>query len=110
MNENAVLISGYAKLPGNITAEAVYDTLVLAVLFDRRTGVVIEAEASVVTELSKRFISSLLVGYNLNDGSDGLIRLFETHYLGGAKKALETAIRMVCIRYQDYRAAQQTAD
>lgn len=107
VNENAVLITGYAKLPSNITAEIVYDTLVLAVLFDKRTGIVIDAEASMVTALSRNFVSALLTGYNLSEGPDGLIHLFDTHYLGGAKKALETAIRMVCNRYQDYRATQQ---
>ncbi len=109
VDDNTVLISGYAKLPNNITAEVVYDTLVLAILFDKRTGIVIEAEVSMVTELSKHFIKELLTGYNLNDGPDGLIRLFDLHYLGNAKKALETAVRMVCTKYQDYKATQQNA-
>jgi len=102
-DRNAVLISGYAKLPSSITAESVYNILAVAVLFDSRTGTILEAEASMVTDLAKNFVAELLVGYNLQDGPDELIGLFEEHYHGNAKKALETAIRMVFARYQEYK-------
>lgn len=99
---NAVLLSGYAKLPTNITAEVVYNTLVIAVLVDKRSGIIIDAEASMVTELSKRFVAELLKGYNLNDGPDGLIALFEDNYMGNTKRALETAIRTIFVKYKEY--------
>ncbi len=103
---NTILLSGYAKLPSSTTAEAVYDILVLAVLFDNRTGTIVEAEASMVTDLAKRFIENLIVGYNLNDGPEGLIELFDAYYHGNAKKALETAIRGVFNKYRDYVAEE----
>ena len=106
-DRNAILLSGYAKPPANITAEAVYSTLVVAVLVDRRSGIILEAEASVVTELSKTFISDLLVGYNLNDGPEPLISLFEEFYFGSTKRALETALRMIFQRFQEYQATQE---
>jgi hypothetical protein len=101
---NTILLSGYAKLPSNITAEAVFGVLAIAVLFDKRSGIIIDAEASMVTELSKRFVSDLMKGYNLNDGPDGLIEQFEECYLGNSKKALETAIRSIFVKYEEYRA------
>ena len=103
---NTVLLSGYAKLPTSTTVEAVYDILVVAVLFDKRTGVIVEAEASMVTDLTKRYISRLLVGYNLNDGPDDLMEIFENYYYGNAKRALETALRSVFLKYKDYVAEQ----
>ncbi len=99
---HTVLISGYAKLPSSTTAEAIYNLVVVAVVFDERSGVIIDAEASMVTEIAKHFVSDLLVGYNLNDGPDALIADFESHYHGNAKKALETAIRAVFAHYQEY--------
>lgn len=105
-DSNAVLLSGYAKLPTNITAEVIYNTLVVAVLVDKRSGVIIDAEVSMVTELSKRFVAELLRGYNLNDGPEGLIMLFEDSYLGNARKALETAVRSIFVKYQDYMASR----
>ena len=99
-------MSGYAKLPSNITAETVYETLAVAVLFDKRSGIILEAEASMVTSLAREFISELLVGYNLNDGPDELMEEFELYYHGNAKRALETAMRMVFSKYQEYNAEQ----
>lgn len=104
---NKVLLSGYAKLPTNITAEMVYEVLAVAVLFDRRSGIILEAEASMVTNIARKFIAELLVGYNLNDGPDELMEDFETYYHGNAKRALETAIRMIFSKYQEYIAEQQ---
>lgn len=108
MNDrNTVLLSGYAKLPTNITAESVYETLAVAVLFDRRSGIILEAEASVVTSIAKKFIASLLVGYNLNEGPDALMEEFECYYHGNAKRALETAMRMIFSKYQEYISQPQ---
>ena len=104
---NTVLLSGYAKLPTNITAEMVYEVLAVAVLFDRRSGIILEAEASMVTNIARKFIAELLVGYNLNDGPDELMEDFETYYHGNAKRALDTAIRMIFSKYQEYIAEQQ---
>lgn len=106
-DRNTVLLSGYAKLPNNITAETVYETLAVAVLFDRRSGIILEAEASMVTDIAKKFIAGLLVGYNLNDGPEELMDEFECYYHGNAKRALETAIRMVFSKYQEYEAEQK---
>lgn len=101
-DRNTILLSGYAKLPANITAEAVYNVMAVAVCFDRRNGIIINAEASMVTELAKKFIFELLVGYNLNDGPEDLMESFEEFYYGNAKRAIETALRMVFSKYQDY--------
>ena len=104
---NTVLLSGYAKLPTNTTAENVYQILAVAILFDKRSGIILEAEASMVTSIARKFISQLLVGYNLNDGPDDLMETFEEYYHGNAKRALETAMRMVFSKYQDYCEEQK---
>ena len=103
---NTVLLSGYAKLPANTTIEVAYHILVVTVLFDKRTGVIVDAEASMITELTKNFVKKLLIGYNLNDGPEELMEVFENFYYGNAKKALETAIRSLFIKYKDYVAEQ----
>ena len=106
-DKNTVLLSGYAKLPTNTTAETVYQFLAIAILFDKRSGIILEAEASMVTHIARKFIAQLLIGYNLNDGPDELMETFEEYYHGNAKRALETAMRMVFAKYQDYVAGQK---
>ena len=78
-------------------------------LFDKRSGIIIEAEASMVTSIARKFIAGLLVGYNLNDGPEELMEGFERYYHGNAKKALETAIRMIFSKYQEYVEEQKNA-
>ncbi len=107
-DKNIVLLSGYAKLPNNTTAEMIYQILAVAILFDNRSGIILKAEASMVTNIAKEFIAQLLVGYNLNDGPEELMATFEAYYHGNAKRALETAIRMIFTKYQDYLAEQQS--
>ena len=102
-NPSAILISGYAKLPAHITSEEIYKVLVVAAIVDSRTGVIIEAEVSLITDLTKNFISSIMCGYDLNLGPDLLISRFEACYFGSAKKAIETAIRMIFSKYDDIK-------
>ena len=101
---NTVLLCGYAKLPANITVENVYHVMLVAVRFDKRSGIILDAEASMVTKLAKEFINEIIIGYNLNDGPDKLIETINDCYYGSAKKAVETALRMVFVKYQDYMA------
>lgn len=100
---NTLLLAGYAKLPANITAETVYTNLVLVVIIDKRTGVILEAEPSMVTNLSKKYIHDILSGYDMNRGPDEIIEVFNSCYHGNAKRALETALRMVFAKYRDFK-------
>ena len=59
-----------------------------------------------MTNIAKRFVARLLVGYNLNDGPEELMENFEAYYHGNLKRALETAIRMIFGKYQDYLSQQ----
>lgn len=96
-----ILISGYAKLPANITSEEIYKTLVFVTLVDMDFGTVVKAECSVVTEVAKNFISDMIVGYNLNDGPDKLLERFESLYYGQTKKAIETSLKMIFSKYRE---------
>jgi hypothetical protein len=96
-----VLISGYAKLPANITSEEVFKTLVVVVLVDMQLGTITDAECSVVTEVSKKFISGILIGYNLASGPDALIERFEKSYFGQTKKAIIASLKMIFEKYSE---------
>ena len=94
-----ILFSGYARLPTTTTAQKIYEELVLVVLVDMNTGVIHNAECTMVTGLAKEFVSSLIVGYDMNKGIDQLVSTFERKYQGHLKKALVTAIKMIGAQY-----------
>ena len=98
-----VLFSGYAKLPTNTTAQKIFDELALVILVDLETGVIHNAECTMVTGIAKEFVNSLLVGYCLDRGLEPLVALIEHKYHGHLKKALITAVKMVCSEYADVK-------
>lgn len=102
-DSDSILISGYAKLPAHITSEEVYKTLVTVAVVNRRSGEILDADCSMVTELARQFIAQLLIGYNLNDGLTGLLEQFEKSYHGHAKRAVETSLKMIFSKYMEIK-------
>lgn len=97
------LFSGYARLPSN-TAQKIYEELVLVMVIDMNTGVVHNAECTMVTGLAKEFVSNLIIGYDMNQGIEPLIRTFERRYQGHLKKALASSIKMIGTQYAEVRS------
>ena len=98
-----ILLSGYAKLPSNTAAQKMYDQLVVVVNVDFESGIVLEADCTMATDLGKRFVSTLMRGYDLNRGPDDLLESINLRYYGHLKKALLTAIREVCQHYAELK-------
>ena len=103
MDTNLVLFSGYAKLPASITASELYKTVAITVLVNVDTGLIIEADCTLATHLASKHISHAINGYNLNDGPEPLCQMIDRIYQGNAKKAITTAIRIICDKYRNYR-------
>ena len=101
IKQGTVLISGYAKLPANITSEEIFKTMVVVALVDMEFGTIVNAECSVVTEVAKNFIASMIIGYNMNEGPEKLIARFDTLYFGQAKRAIETSLKMIFAKYRE---------
>jgi hypothetical protein len=101
VKKGTVLISGYAKLPANITSEEVFKTMVVVALVDMEFGTVVNAECSVITDVAKNFIASIIIGYNLNDGPEKLIARFDALYYGQTKRAIETSLKMIFAKYKE---------
>jgi hypothetical protein len=99
---NAVLFSGYAKLPAGTVSGEIYKVMALVVLLDNRTGEVVEADCTLSTRLAERFVKSLLVGRNISHDSEAIIQQINTVYQGSAKKAIINAWRIICTKYANY--------
>lgn len=95
------LFSGYARLPSNTTAQKIYEELALVVVIDMNTGVVHNAECTMVTGLAKEFVSNLIIGYDMNQGIEPLVKEMEHRYQGHLKKALASSVRMIGAQYAE---------
>jgi hypothetical protein len=96
--ENKVFVTGYAKLPQGITASEMYHVICLGLLVESDTGIIIDAECSLVTSLAKSVFKELVVGKNLKDIHD-IEAHFVKVYFGSAKKALISALRTCHEKY-----------
>jgi hypothetical protein len=89
---NEIFVTGYAKLPKGITATELYHVIAVGLIVDKETGIIVDADCSLVTRVAKEFFKELVVGQNLNDCQE-LHALFKDKYYGSAKKALLSALK-----------------
>lgn len=102
VSNRIVLFSGYSKLPSGTTSSEVYKVMGLVVLLDLDRGEIVEAECTLSTRLSEKFVRELLVGQNLRQGIDEILKRVNDVYQGNAKKAITTALRIIYDKYQSY--------
>ncbi|MDR2005731.1 MAG: DUF3870 domain-containing protein [Acidaminococcales bacterium] len=108
--DNLVLFSGYAKLPTGITASEIYKLIGIIVLVDVSTGMVVEADCTLATDLARRHVSKSIVGYDLNRGCEPLQQILDRVYQGSAKKAVTTVIRIIYDKYRSYKQEMSPDD
>jgi len=99
-SENTVFITGYAKLPSAITAEKLYEVVAVGVEVDPKTGIIVDADCTLATEVSRKFFQKITKGYCLFDGIEPLILRFETRYYGSARKAIVTALKIMYQKWE----------
>ena len=95
---NQIFLTGYAKLPQGITASELYSVICIGLLVDRNTGVIMDAECSLITDLAKRVFHDLVLGKDLKRIEE-IEAEFVTYYYGSAKKALISAMRTCSEKY-----------
>jgi hypothetical protein len=94
----SVLVTGYSKVPAKTSAADVYSVIGVCMEVDVNTGNILEADCTLVTDLSRKFVVGLLKGQILTNISD-LEERFRNGYQGSAKKALVTAMKICHDRY-----------
>ena len=97
-----VLFTGYAKLPAGIPASEVYKVIGLVVVMDIKSGYIVDADCTLTTALSSRFVADALIGQSFKNGPDPIIRIVDDVYQGSAKKAIITALRIIYDKYRAY--------
>lgn len=88
-----LVFSGHAKLPQEAAARGLYETLAIVVSVEARYGVVLQADSNFVTKPGRQFVHDLLIGVSLEDSQELVLGYVQSHYWGGAKRALLAALR-----------------
>lgn len=88
------LFSGYARLPQDVSHQAVYKRVGIVVEVDR-SGSVVSASTTLIMPTANEFLSRLLLGHNVVSGRDEIERAVRYRYRGHSQGALISALRKV---------------
>lgn len=97
-----IFISGYAKLPENITASNLYKVIAVGLLIETKTGIIKKSECTLATSVSRDFLTKLLNESNINDEEE-LMYTIEISYFGSAKKSLQAALLNCKKKYDELK-------
>lgn len=103
MNSKTLFLAGYARLPQGMAAKTVFESMTITVEIEPKYGVILAADCTLITELGRNFIGTLLRGYSLNDGIEVIITAIEESYRGKAMSALIAALRDLEHQYQNVK-------
>lgn len=92
---DTIFVTSYAKLPTAITAEKLYQVIAIGLEVEPLTGEIVDGDCTLATELGRDFFKRVVIGHNIETGSEELMKEFETRYQGSARKAILTALKLV---------------
>lgn len=95
--------TGYARLPEGITAAELYGLVGIALEVEDGTGIIVNADCTLATELGKDFFSRLMMGWRLDADFEHLVSQVRSRYHGGAQRAIVTALRITRDKYRACR-------
>ena len=93
-DHDSYLFSGYARLPQNVSHQAVYKRVGVVVEVDSQ-GKVVGCSSTLVTELARDFLDRLLRGRSAIDDRGLMEDLVRRHYRAHSQGALIFALRKV---------------
>lgn len=91
-DSGTVYIVGDAKSPENNPITKQYQAFFIAFVIERATGNIVDAECSATVAITKRFVTSLFIGKNMND-SLVVTEDVTGRYFGSSQKALIVAFK-----------------
>ncbi len=99
-SESTIYVSAYAKLPTEMPSAELYKSLDMGLVIDKDTGEILDASITLVTEETKAFLKSIIVGYVIDDnGVDPLITRIKSRYFGASQKAICVTLRLLLEKY-----------
>lgn len=98
-----VYITGNARSPERSTVGSVYDVFAVEVVINLSTDVVEEASCTLVTDLGRSFVRSLLINRNFIKDFDAIVDDIVNYYQALPQKTLITALKDARNKYRSYK-------
>jgi hypothetical protein len=88
------IFSGYARLPHDVSHQALYNRLGVIVEVDEQ-GRIVAAGSTLIMDVGRDFFSRLVTGKSVVSERDEILRLIHERYLGHSQGALHSAMQKV---------------
>jgi hypothetical protein len=88
------LFSGYARLPQDVSHQALYKRVGVVVVVDE-TGKVLRASTSLMMDVARDFFGEIVDGLNVVTGREEIERIIRRRYRGHSQGALVSAMRKI---------------
>lgn len=96
-----LFIAAYAHLPQDITAYELYKVLGLFLEVDEETGIIMDVEVSVASNIGRRILSECMKGKSLVNEIDLIKKELYRRYHGEARGAVIAALNAARQRFID---------
>lgn len=87
-----VFVTGYAKFPNDITGNNVYEEIAVGLIVVKDSGLIIDADCSLVTRTGKKFVTEFLIDRNLYK-IEKITDELRKYYYGQAQNAVVAALK-----------------
>jgi hypothetical protein len=88
------LFSGYARLPQDVSHQALYKRVGVVVVVDE-AGTVLRATTSLMMDVARDFFGEIIAGLNVVSGREEIERVIRYRYRGHSQGALVSAMRKI---------------
>jgi hypothetical protein len=102
MEYETVYFAGYAKFPSVMSASVAFGQLSLGLLIDMRTGVIVDAGCTLVTDLAKEIVRGYFVGRHIVNDYARINEEITYCHQGNAQRPILKAFGDVYRKYLDF--------
>lgn len=99
-----VYVTGNARSPERSTVGSLYEVFAVELVINLETDIIEEASCTLVTELGRNFVRSLLVGRNAIKELEVIIGDINEYYCALPQKTLITALKDAHNKYKNLKA------
>lgn len=103
MDHKSLIVSGHAQVPKGIALYEEKKFIGAVFVINQETLVIEKAEFTLITNLSKEYLMNLVVGYDLNEGIEGLLHKIRMNCLMPSQGAIIQAVRSAYERLKEMK-------
>lgn len=101
MQLNTVLVTAYAKAPQGSSMYEIYKYAGVILEIDYETNKIVNADFTFISDLTKDYFRRMIIGYNLSNGIEDLVKRIEKHYIAPSTNSVIVTLKAAYKRYMD---------